>query len=398
MKGNTVCPFCVREERSRRTFNMEFKLVKFLDVDRQTWNDWVQAIPECNYYHSWEWLNYNLQFPGIEENLSFALLNTDGNLGLAAVCPLAVSRDNQGAVTISFAGVPCGIPALAKMTHSQRQQTLSHIFVLIQQHAERTGAKKVLMVHHSLNNACCNGDSLSQQYAFEPLRQQMVPAVWNTCVVDLSQSPEMLLANVSKFQRKNIQKAKKHGIEIKVFDGGSASADLEERMKQFQHLHVKAAGRVTRPQATWDAMKEGILNNRASIFVAFLQNKPISYLYCGEFSKMAFGWSQVNDPDYEKEYSPRHLLEWQAIVEYQNRGFKFYEVGTTFSGPQLFYIPSEKEKSISTFKERFGGILLTRIMWTGYYDVDMMREELARQVNDFADHSRETAALASEEE
>ena len=74
---------------------------------------------------------------------------------------------------------------------------------------------------------------------------------------------------------------------------------------------------------------------------------------------MAFGWSQVNVDQYEKEYSPRHFLEWQAILHYKKRGFTWYEIGERYYGPQY----TEKEISISVFKERYGGLQLPKIHW-----------------------------------
>ena len=122
-------------------------------------------------------------------------------------------------------------------------------------------------------------------------------------------------------------------------------------------------------------MYEGLSAGKASLFIAFVNDTPISYLYCGEFSKMAFGWSQANVKEYEEEYSPRHLLEWTAILFYKENAFSYYEIGERFFGSQFFYIPSDKEISISSFKERYGGRLFPKVKWYGYFDKDLLKTD-----------------------
>ena len=83
----------------------------------------------------------------------------------------------------------------------------------------------------------------------------------------------------------------------------------------------------------------------------------LSCLFCGEFEKIAIGWSQVNTEEYQKEFSPRHFLEWETIIYYQKRGFNFYILGERNFGNQIFHNPTEKEQSIGQVKERYGGAM-----------------------------------------
>lgn len=361
---------------------MDFKIIKYSDVDRHTWDSYVRQIGQASYYHSSAWLNYAVKHDDIREHLSFVLLTHDGRA--AAICPLAVSFDRENDFfSLSFSKAPGGLPALAGFRHSYRRKVLDMIFDMIGQAAVRFCAKKILMADHSLNQDGSQNNPLSQKYSFELSRYRMLPSVINIAVLDLNLTNDVLLANVSKYQRKHIVQGQREGIQIKVFNDRDNPDQIQQQMNGFQKLHFRVSGRATRPQETWDVMGENLAFASASLFVAFLKETPISYLYCGEFAKMAFGWSQVNDPDFEREYSPRHLLEWQAAMYYKSRGFHFYEVGAVFDAPQLFYIPTEKEKSISVFKERFGGIFLSRTLWTGYYDMDLMRKELNQHFENY---------------
>nr|NQU89517.1 GNAT family N-acetyltransferase [Bacteroidota bacterium] len=198
----------------------------------------------------------------------------------------------------------------------------------------------------------------------------------NTIIIDLECDEETLLNNISKYQRRHIKRGAKKGISVKAFNRDYNYAQLEELFHQYQHVHYQAAGRITRSQGTWDAMYEAAVSGKGSLFVSYMGNTPISYLYCGEFSCMAFGFSQANVELYEKEFSPRHLLEWEAIRYYKKKGFKYYEIGERFYGPGLFKIPSDKEISISVMKERYGGFFLPKITWIGYHDEAFMKDDL----------------------
>ena len=43
----------------------------------------------------------------------------------------------------------------------------------------------------------------------------------------------------------------------------------------------------------------------------------------GEFKNYSISWSQANVEEYEKEFTPRHLLEWNVIKFYKEIEFDF---------------------------------------------------------------------------
>jgi hypothetical protein len=72
------------------------------------------------------------------------------------------------------------------------------------------------------------------------------------------------------------------------------------------------------------------------------------------------------------------------MQRYRDRGFRFYEVGTRWFGPQRAFVPSSKELSIGVFKERYGGELWPELEFEKYYDRDLFArveaQRLARHV------------------
>ncbi|KKT29404.1 hypothetical protein A3G55_00420 [Candidatus Giovannonibacteria bacterium RIFCSPLOWO2_12_FULL_44_25] len=363
---------------------MEPKIIYYKDVDPAVWDGWVQKVGgSASYYHTWHWINYISQFPEVRENASFVLL--DKNKEPVAVCPMALSFfDKENIAAISFGHSPCGAPALCDISAGTYRDTLDKILDIYQSYGNVHNARQISFGWHPLNSLAMSGAGrLANENSFGLLRYGLHYYVENTLVTDLSLSEEALADNLGKYHYRHIKRGAKRGIAIRVFNSKNNFAETPEQFRQFQGAHLAAAGRQTRPQATWDAMLDGIRAGHASLFIAFLRDTPISYLYCGEFFLMAFGWSQANVEKYEKEYSPRHLLEWEAMLFYKKNGFKFYEIGERFYGPQPFYIPTAKEISIGIFKERYGGMLLPKIKWVGYFDREYMEKQIQENSKKF---------------
>ena len=100
----------------------------------------------------------------------------------------------------------------------------------------------------------------------------------------------------------------------------------------------------------------------ANLFVAKYNLKNISFLFCGKHDIFAFGWSQVNDDAFEKEFMPRHYLEWSAILFYKKIGLRFYNLGERFYNNSDGEI-TNKQLNISYFKEKYGSAVYPKIQY-----------------------------------
>lgn len=157
---------------------------------------------------------------------------------------------------------------------------------------------------------------------------------------------------------------KKKGLSFKVISPDTAPlSQISQYFADFKLAHFISAGRSTRSDESWEIMKQLLLTSQAKLFLVSLCDKAISYLFCGEYLQSCFGWTQVNIDEYETKYSPRHYLEWNAILYYKEKGFLCYELGDIYMTSQAFKQPTSKELSISTFKERFGGRLVPKLYW-----------------------------------
>ncbi|MFH2204168.1 MAG: GNAT family N-acetyltransferase [Elusimicrobiota bacterium] len=356
---------------------MNVKEVAFADTLPERWDEWSRGLDDATYFHCRHWLAFSAGFSRVLEHLSFALLG-DRDEPLA-LCPLAVSEGVDGEREISFSGMPVAVPAAARVAPSARRKLLDAAYSRIAAAADKYGAQTLLFGGDPLTVARCRGDALSDAASFEPLRYGLHYHVLPTQVIDLAPSEEELVAAMSKYQRRHVRKARAAGLRFMVFSAEHNREGFGEHFRLLQEAHRKAAGGATRPQCTWDAMRRMGEDGQASLFVVSADGVPASFLFCGEFSAMAFGWSQVNDKERESRGALRHLLEWEAIVHYKRRGFRFYELGARFYGPQLFYAPSPKEITISEFKERYGALQLPKVSWFGYRDQAVMEKTLTEK-------------------
>ena len=119
-------------------------------------------------------------------------------------------------------------------------------------------------------------------------------------------------------------------------------------------------------------MYQMLLKGKSRLFTLNYREKPISFLFTGEFKNYSTSWSQANVEKFEKQFKPRHLLEWKVIKFYKEINYEFYDLGEVCFDyfDNLF---SDKEKNISSFKMKFGGNLFPR----AYYQ-KRIHENLAK--------------------
>lgn len=364
---------------------MKLETIKFQDTDKNSWDNLIKQIQGVSYYHSWHWLNYLSKTANVKEHASFILLKDGFPVG---ICPLAVSYEEEKKIfSISFSGTPCGVPVVIDFPVSLHREYLDYIFDAVKSYINKYNVKQINFIWHPLNiSLFSESNNLYDYNAFELLRYNMNYYVENTLVIDLRLAGCFLESNVSRYHLRHIRRGIKKDIKIKVFNREqSDSTDLKYFYEKFQQAHIIAAGRITRPKEAWDAMFDYLNNGLATLFVAFFETTPISYLLCGEYEAMAFGCMQVNVKEFEKKYSPRHLLEWRAILYYKyQKKLKYYELGERYFGPQFFHIPTDKELSISIFKERYGGIMLPKIKWIGFCDKGTMDANMEKYFREFS--------------
>jgi hypothetical protein len=346
----------------------------FHEVPPKIWDGFVSSTEDASFYHSWIFLRYLQEFENVI-NESYALF--DDHKKLIAIVPIGITITSKIS-EMSFSGTPCGVPSFISMRPSMKRKYFDIVMDQIHVITNYYKISKSVFAYHPLNIKFLNGKGVPFGDSFQLQRYGCLYSVFNTLVIDLNLSIDELKFNLNKYRRRTINKSIKIGMRVKVYNKLNNFEHVGKMMDLFQKEHLACSGSLTRPQKTWDIMKDAVSKGHASLFVICIDDNNTSFLMCGEFEKMAFGWSQANVKKYEKEYSPRHLLEWEAICFYKEKGYYYYDIGDRFYDSQMFYKPSLKEQTISEFKERYGAIQMPKIIWHSYNDPVQLKEDVER--------------------
>ena len=155
------------------------------------------------------------------------------------------------------------------------------------------------------------------------------------------------------------------------------SYDVHER---YRKLHHKAAGRVTRSQATFDLQYKAIQDDHAMLIGLRDKEQYIAFSYFLHDKKAAYYGSSADDPEYNSPIPLEHCIIWKAIEYYKERGLKFLEIGAQQFGPQIFDHPSQKDLTISFFKRGFSVRILPFYRGVKYFDKEFMRRDLTDNI------------------
>jgi hypothetical protein len=179
-----------------------------------------------------------------------------------------------------------------------------------------------------------------------------------TQVIDLSQSEDRLHSELSKSFRWNVSWGKKN-LNLRVVE---ADRIAERDIERFSDLHVEAAGRETRSQATWEAQLEMIRDGEAfAVFAEMAEQLVSAALFSVTKAYCFYGVSASRRALFDKPIS--HAVLWEAILHAKSYGCQWFETGEqVFQGHGA--MPSEKELGINAFKRGFGGQTQVRLAVT----------------------------------
>jgi FemAB family protein len=126
----------------------------------------------------------------------------------------------------------------------------------------------------------------------------------------------------------------------------------DEEWREFQMLHRKVSGRVTRSSETWDLQYHEIKQQRA--FLVWLRNEVGAMIGGGLFNFTSDeGLYAVGAYDHVLVGRPLgHIVQYRAIEELKKRGVSWYRLGLrpcVFDNPK----PTDKELNIGDFKQGF---------------------------------------------
>lgn len=185
-----------------------------------------------------------------------------------------------------------------------------------------------------------------------------------TCILDLD----------------NIKPSKGHRSAIKT---GQKYLDFEisNVNMRFQRDYFRIAGKVTRPDKTFQILSEWQEKEYGLLLKATYQGNTAGYVYLLHYKDWAYYFMSCVETEY-KQYNVSHYLQSVAFDILRNKGIKTYELGSQDYN-NLFIQPTEKERNISLFKRGFGGSVVVNPLSEYFFSQEYMREIYQNRINNY---------------
>jgi hypothetical protein len=127
---------------------------------------------------------------------------------------------------------------------------------------------------------------------------------------------------------------------------------------RYHTFHRDVAGRVTRPDASWDAMYEWIIGGRGELVLGFRLDKLVTATVVVDGARASYYASGVYDREsFDKPMA--HWPLWLAMLRCAGRGMREFDLGDV----PLHGAAEPKEVAIGYFKRGFATTIATSVAW-----------------------------------
>jgi len=209
---------------------------------------------------------------------------------------------------------------------------------------------------------CCFGyefdnDGCSDWYVALVTKYKIKEVVHNL-YVDLRFSMEDIKLNFRKSFRPLVNK----GIElwdVKIID--CHSLDIDQCFIKFRDFHFFVSGRKTRSDKSWGIQAAMVKKGRAFVVSIFDHDELVGFgFFSNNDSFCSYGVGVYNRDRFSQPLG--HVVQYKAIQYMKKVGLTKYQIGVRYFANQQ-KLASEKELSISHFKEGFANVMLPTIVF-----------------------------------
>lgn len=179
---------------------------------------------------------------------------------------------------------------------------------------------------------------------------------FSTLIIDLTQGFDAIWENVRKNCRYSINRALREGIKVRINENFDEFYEINKSFRRKKGL----AGLVVHPE---------FMKRYGTLFTAELNDEVIAGLFLLEDEsniRWLIGSSKRLDVVSEKAkivgYANRLLL-WEGIKYAKEKGIKEFDFGGYYTGENK----DDPRQAINTFKQSFGGQLITRYNYVKVY-------------------------------
>ncbi len=355
-----------------------------LEVDsKDEWDLFAAESDDAWFYQTTDWMEWAEEWnqKNFLSNLSFSIVCGAQKV---AICPLMVEQGAQGR-QFSFVGEPIPFPAIENTVGEDGRQKILEFY---------TETLSSLAMRNDVNYVSVKIPFPSKTYLEAPLlpsnpllRFGYFDLPYLTQIIDLRRDEPRMWSGVRKGHKADIKRAMGQ-CRILFWDRTNVTT---EKFMEYQALHHKDAGRVTRSQRTFDLMRDWVRQGRAVLIEAEHKEQPIAFALLILYKKGAFYGSGCKDPDHIA-LPAAHLIQWESVRWLKEHGYHFYDVGMQRFKPQWFDVPTEKAIAISRFKRGFGGATVPLLTAEYFYSHVVLEETFHRRVREYLSARRSLEA------
>jgi len=359
--------------------------ITFLDSNnREAWDDFCLKSNEAWFWHTTKWLDYTLEYrPELTPVSHSFFVSAAGEI--AAICPLVLetSREPGGEVRqFSYGSDAVPAPAFADGLSANTKKAARK--ALFRQIDELAIANRIHRVSFRAAPPAPFFWQSNQPLSNPLLREGFCDISLLTQVVDLAKPEDQLFRELRNDHRRDIKRAGKI-MSASIFDRSNITTDQFER---YRLLHLKAAGRTTRPLSTFEMMHRWIQDGFAVLSCATLDGKDVGFTLTSVYKDGAYYSSGCNDPQFN-DLPIGHLLHWRTMTWLKAHDIRYYETGLQQYASQPHCLVSRKDWNIAYFKRGFGGSTVPYWRAEKFYDEGFCRRMLEERA---ASYSRTLAS------
>ena len=348
-----------------------------LDDRGDAWNSFAKQSEDAWFWHTTHWMEYTQEYSADRfiANSSFTIVE---NETILAICPLVTERDvlEERGNKFSYSGGPIPFPATRNdLSPAKKQQVLNLYVQTLTSIAQRTDVGYVSVRVPSVAKSYM---AFGAPFASPMLRYGYIDLAHLTQVIDLREEASVLWGNIRKGHKADIKRAEQ-SCEVTVWDGGSITT---EKFQEYQSLHAKDAGKVTRSQTTFDLMRAWVEDGNAILVEAQHAGQTAAFSLVILFNSGAYYGSSCKDPDLVG-IPASHLIQWRTISWLKEHGIDWYDVGVQQFSPQWFDPAGAKDISIADFKRGFGGATVPLVTAEFFYDKALLKRTFESRLDGY---------------
>jgi hypothetical protein len=342
----------------------------------QQWDNFAQESDDAWFWHTTNWMEYSQEYSAgnFLENRSF-LITEDSEI--RAICPVFIEKSFDKGTNyyqLSYSNEP--MPALA-IKNNLSQMAIKKILDFYLCELNKIASENKVGCISVKITPVAKSYLKEKLPSFNPfLKYGYIDLPHQTQIIDLRNSLEYLWDDIRKGHKSAIKSASKV-INVNIWDSRIITSD---KFSQYQLLHQKDAGRVTRSKKTFDLMYNWVKSGRAVLIEAVFDRKPIGFTLIVVYKDGAYYASSCKDPNHNDLFLS-HLMQWEIIKYLKNNGLNFYDIGLQYFCNQWFRLSSEKDINISKFKKGFGGNTIRVVVSEYYFDRELMRDRFLERMN-----------------